>query len=105
MWAFYDFGTPESFETTCELPQSYLCSQSITIEPNCGKCVFWFCSSEIEAEAKIHEGTRSILILSSFQQLHKMLEEIQNSKFLAFEKYILISPDGEMECTQVFLVI
>ena len=105
MWTFHDFGRPETFETTCELPQSYLYSLSYTIELNCCKCVFWFCSAEIGAEAKIDEGTRSIFIRSSFQQLHTMLQKIQNSKFLAFEKYILISPDGEMECTQVFLVI
>ena len=102
---FHEFGRPERFEKTCELPQSNLCSLGNTIELNCGKCVFWFCSAEIEAEAKLHEGTRSIFILSSFQQLHTMLQKNQTSKFLAFEKYILISPDGEIECTQVFLVI
>ena len=47
----------------------------------------------------------AFLFVQPFQQLHTMLQNIQNSKFLAFEKYILISPDGEMECTQVFLVI
>ena len=51
-------------------------SLSYTIELNCCKCVFWFCSAEIGAEAKIDEGTRSIFIRSSFQQLHTMLQKI-----------------------------
>ena len=76
-----------------------------TIDLNSGKRVEWFCSAEIEAEVKTHVCTRNNFIPSSFQELHTKLQKFECWTYLASRKYILISPDGEMECTQVFLVI
>ena len=59
----------DNFETTYVNVLSYLCSLGNTIELNCEKYVLWFCSAEIKSEAKNHGVIRSIIILSSFQQL------------------------------------
>ena len=56
-------------------------------------------TAEIEAEVKTHVCTRNNFIPSSFQELHTKLQKFECWTYLASRKYILISPDGEMECT------
>ena len=99
MWTFHHFRRPENFEQNCKRFKSCLCSLGITIELNSGKRVEWFCSAEIEAEVKTHVCTRNNFSPSSLQELHTMLQKFESWTYLAFRKYILISPDGEMECT------
>ena len=99
MWTFHHFGRPENFEQSSKRFQSCLCSLGNTIDLNSGKRVEWFCSAEIEAEVNTHVCTRNNFIPSSFQELHTNLQKFECWTYLASRKYILISPDGEMECT------